>query len=259
MTGFSDETASRAWDRGAEAWQAFVRSGADYYRLHVHGPGLLDAVGDVRGRRVLDAGCGEGYFSRELARRGASVVGIDITPALVAAARAEEQREPLGIRYEQISAVSMSGLADASFDAVTSCMAVQDMSDPLGCLTSAHRVLKRGGRMVFSVPHPCTDTPHREWQRDAHGAKLALSIDRYFDTGAAECDWSVPRLAYRWKTPCWRRTLSEWSSMLVEAGFLIRRLHEPKPTAEQVTRHPSLDDCSRLPYFLIFDVAKSEM
>ena len=67
----------------------------------------------------------------------------------------------------------------------------------------------------------------------------------------------MPRLAYRWRTPYWRRTLQEWTALTSEAGFMLRQLYEPRATTEQVLERPELDDCSRLPYFLIFDLQKS--
>lgn len=109
------------------------------------------------------------------------------------------------------------------------------------------------GRFVFSIPHPATHTAYREWERDAEGAKLALRIDRYFDTGESSMHWSMPRLKYPWTTPHWRRTLEEWSMLLSGAGFLIRRLIEPRPGKEAVAQNPNLDDCARLPYFLVVD------
>jgi hypothetical protein len=68
----------------------------------------------------------------------------------------------------------------------------------------------------------------------------------------------MKHLTYHWETPCWHHTLSEWSDLITKAGFLIRGLHEPRPTAEQVQRNPGLEDCYRLPYFLVFDVLKLE-
>lgn len=254
---FTDDDSRAAWNAGAEAWEAFVESGADYYRHEVHGPALLAACGAVDGVAVLDLGCGQGYFSRELARGGARVTGIDLSDALVAYARAHEEREPLGVEYRVMSGAEVGAHWDAgSFGLVASCMAVQDMADVPGVLRGSYSVLRPGGRMVFSVPHPCTDTAYREWERDAAGRKLSLKIDRYFEPGAATCDWNMPRLRYRWETPFWRHTLTGWSEMIARAGFIIRRLHEPHPTPEQVARLPQLDDCARLPYFLVFDLLK---
>ena len=67
----------------------------------------------------------------------------------------------------------------------------------------------------------------------------------------------MPRLKYQWSSPMWRRTLQEWSELLSGAGLLMTRLSEPRPTAAQVRANPNLDDCERLPYFLIFETRKS--
>ena len=110
--------------------------------------------------------------------------------------------------------------------------------------------------MVFSIPHPCTDTPVREWVLDQAGNKTALQIDRDFESGPTVCHWRMRRLRSHFDTPYWRHTLTEWSELIAGAGFLIRRLLEPRPTAPQVQRNPELADCYWLPYFLILDLVK---
>ena len=111
--------------------------------------------------------------------------------------------------------------------------------------------------MVFSVPHPCTDPPVREWRRDEQGRKLALCLDRYFDTGPAVCHWNMKRLTGHWSTPYHRFTLTQWGAMIAAAGFVIRGLSEPRPDARALAVHPELEDCSRMPYFLVLEVVKA--
>lgn len=96
--------ARQAWNEGADAYADFIDSGADYYRHLVHGPGLLAACIDVAGRRVLDVGCGHDFFRRLLARNGASVVGVDLSDALLAWAAAAEATGPLGVIYRRMDA-----------------------------------------------------------------------------------------------------------------------------------------------------------
>jgi 2-polyprenyl-3-methyl-5-hydroxy-6-metoxy-1,4-benzoquinol methylase len=254
---FSDADAAKAWSAGAAAFDTFVESGADYYRIEVHGPALLASCEPVRDRAVLDLGCGQGYFSRQLASRGATVDAVDISPELLVHAKAREARQPIGIRYHLLSAADVATNWPAGhFDLVAACMSIQDMADVPRTLHASAAVLRDDGRMVFSVPHPVTDPMFREWEYDAAGRKLSLKLDRYFDTGPGVCDWNMPRLTAHWSSPCWRHTLSEWTQMVRDAGFVIRNLHEPRPTAEQVAANPRLDDCSRMPYFLIFDLSK---
>src|SRR5690242_3106940 len=102
MTGMDhsmlDNQARDLWDAAADEWNAFVEGGLDYYRTELHGPALLGACGDVHGREVVDLGAGQGWFSRELARSGARVIGIEWSPRLVEHARRLERESPLGVR-----------------------------------------------------------------------------------------------------------------------------------------------------------------
>ena len=254
---FTDSDVISAWNAGADAWDTFVESGADYYRIEVHGPALLAVCEPLLGQRVLDLGCGQGYFSRRLAGRGAEVSAIDISARLLALAERREARERLGIRYHCLAAAAVAQHWPVdSFDLVAACMSLQDMADVPSALGGAAAVLRPGGRMVFSVLHPATETSVREWERDAMGRKRTLKLDRYFETGSSVFHWNMPRLEYHWATPYWRHTLGEWAALVVGAGFVIRGLHEPRPTAEQVTADPRLENCSRMPFFLIVESCK---
>src|SRR5437660_1867191 len=95
-----EEEVARFWDRNADIWASDVREGSDVFRDLYNNPAFLEFIGDVSGRKVLDAGCGEGYNTRILARRGARMTGVDISPRMLNFAREAERRKPLGIRYE---------------------------------------------------------------------------------------------------------------------------------------------------------------
>jgi SAM-dependent methyltransferase len=246
-----------AWDNAAVAWDTFVESGADYYRTEVHGPALLAACEPVAGRRVLDLGCGQGWFSRQLAQRGAEVVGIDISAAQVANARRHEMIDPLGITYQQLDAAQIGAhWSPASLDLITACVVMHDLPDAAAVLTGAARVLVPGGRFVFSILHPFTDVPSHIWEPDEQGRRGGVQIDRYFDLDPRLVHWDMPRLTAFWDSPSWHRTLTDWSDLIAGAGLRIRRLSEPRPSAEQVMRLPQLEQAARLPFFLIFDLAR---
>jgi SAM-dependent methyltransferase len=254
---FDVEASRAAWDNSADLWNDFVESGKDFYRTEFHGPALLDACGPVVGLEIIDLGCGQGYFSRLLAARGGHVVGVDHSEKLIGHARKIEERVKSGVEFRVVEASRVGwDWPEGRFDLATACVSFQDMADAGEVAKAIFRVLKARGHFVFSIPHPATVTPYREWERDASGAKRALKVDRYFDSGPRVCRWNMARLERHWETPYWSRTIEEWSEILSGAGLLIARLREPRPSAEAVLRAPTLEDCLRLPFFLIFDAIK---
>ncbi len=138
---------------------------------------------------MLDAGCGEGYNGRVLARRGARVTGIDISERMIELARAEERREPLGIRYERASYADFGAIPDASFDAVVSFMALMDGPRFDLAMRESFRVLRRGGMLAFSITHPCFITKGSRWLRDEHGAKVKWMVSEYWNPAGWVEQW----------------------------------------------------------------------
>ncbi len=250
-----DEVAA-AWNRGADAYDRAITAGSaeDFYRQEVFGPAQLEACGSVAGLDVIDLGCGQGYFSRLLAREGAVVTGVDVASKMLAHARRHQVSEPLRITFVEFDAALVGDRWPASsFDVATACMSLHDMPKLEHVLEGVARLLRPQGRFVFSVPHPLTDTPYREWITLDDGSKGPLQVDRYFETGPSVMSWSMPSMTDPWDLPSYRRTLEEWSDLTGRAGFVIGRLREPRPTAAQVASDPRLDDCYRVPYFLIVE------
>ena len=118
----------RYWDENAEVWTRLVREGYDVYRDFLNTPAFLAMLPPVGGLCGVDIGCGEGGNTRQLARRGARVTGIDVSPTFVRAAAEEEAREPLGIGYLVASAAELP-FDDASFDFATAFMSLMDVPE----------------------------------------------------------------------------------------------------------------------------------
>ncbi|MDQ0286560.1 SAM-dependent methyltransferase [Desulfofundulus luciae] len=102
------------------------------------------------GMSVLDVGCGTGNYSLELARRGLKVTGLDISPGMLAKARAKAQAEGLPVEFVQGDAVQLP-FPDDSFDGVISVSAMEFVPDLGAALQEAYRVLKPRGRLVVGL------------------------------------------------------------------------------------------------------------
>jgi SAM-dependent methyltransferase len=239
---FSDDEVARYWNDNADAWAEQVRRGADVAREWLNNPAFFDFIGDVRGRQVLDVGCGEGYNTRLLARRGARVTGIDLSERMLALAQAVERDDPLGIQYARASFSDLAMFPDASFDASVSFMALMDGPGFERAMRELFRVLRPGGMLAFSITHPCFITKGAQWVRDAEGVKIKWMVSRYFDPAGWLERWrftDAPPEIPEFTVPRFDRTLSEYVNAIVGAGFVITRMEEPRPSEEYCRAHPS--------------------
>ncbi|RKE18172.1 class I SAM-dependent methyltransferase [Streptomyces sp. TLI_171] len=120
-------------------------------------PAVLALVGDVAGRSVLDVASGTGFYSRELRRRGASrVLGVDISSAMVDAARAFEERQPLGVAY-QVGDVAELPPFEEPFDLAVAVQAFNyapDVATVERICRGVHRSLVAGGELVVFAQSP---------------------------------------------------------------------------------------------------------
>jgi len=258
------EDVGRYWDGNAEAWTKLARAGYDIYRDGLNTPAFLAMLPDVDGLAGLDIGCGEGHNTRLLAKRGARMTGIDISAVFVRYANEEEKAHPLGIRYKVASAVDLPFGAE-SFDFATACMSLMDIPETGLVLAEVLRVLRPGGFFQFSITHPCFDTPHRKNLRDEGGLTYAIEVGDYFRELHGEVEeWifsAAPpevRAGLRpFRLPRFTRTLSAWLNFLVEAGFVLERFGEPRPSDEAVRERPGLQDAQAVAYFLHVRARKS--
>jgi ubiquinone/menaquinone biosynthesis C-methylase UbiE len=255
--------AGRLWNESAESWTKLARSGYDVYRDHLNTPAFFAMLPTVEGLRGLDIGCGEGFNTRLLAERGAHMNAIDISPVFVSYAQQAETEMSRGIAYQVASAVNLP-FADASFDFVTAFMSLMDVPETDRALAESHRVLKPDGFLQFSIAHPCFDTPYRRNLRDEKHRTYAIEVAKYFEGSEGEVDeWlfkAAPAPARqglrKFSIPRFRRTLSFWLNHLIEVGFRLEHVEEPRPGAETVAACPDLQDAQVVAYFLHLRVRK---
>ncbi len=249
-----------AWEAIAEGWTERVRSGTDTTRLFLLDPAHLEAAGDVSGKRILDAGCGEGRFARMLAERGAEVVAFDYSHRMVELAQQAEAENPLEIEYFQGDMRDLSTLADASFDLVVAYLTILDVEDHVTALTELARVLKPAGELHFSVVHPCFTPPIATWEPRTPGTiaildkdKLYKKVDNYFP--AREVRFRMWPTAPA-ETINHHRTISDYAHACRATGLLIRDIFEPYPPEEVMAQRDYLRENYRAPTMILFQCVK---
>jgi ubiquinone/menaquinone biosynthesis C-methylase UbiE len=225
---------AREYDAMAADYAA--RNAVGAYNAYYERPATVALLGDVTGRRILEAGCGAGVLTALLADRGAAVTAFDVSPAML-----ELARQAAGDRAEFLVADLSRPLAFARagwFDLVVASLVLHYVRDWEAVLREFRRVLKPDGAVVFSTHHPAMD-----WQLH--------SANDYFATKHVTEIWQAGSGDY--EVSFWRRPLTAMCDAIAAAGFVIERLTEPEPLPELANRDPEAYQAIRTqPRFLFF-------
>ena len=224
MTDTADRN-RRAWDRWSDTYQA--KHGQLLAGEHAAAWGLwripetkLGLLGDVRGRDVLELGCGAAHWSLALARRGARVVGIDASRRQLA--HAYRAVTASGVPVDLVLGIAEDlPFADASFDIVFSDYGAMSWSDPDETLPEVARVLRPGGVLAF-----CTHSPFFFLFLDVEARTLRTSLQRdYFGLRTRHVEDAIDfQLPY-----------GEWISLFRTSDLIVEELIEVKPPEESQT------------------------
>lgn len=202
-------------------------------------PATLSLLGDVTGKRVLDAGCGSGALAAELAARGAQVTGIEVSAGMAAIAR-ERLGESITVHVADL-AEPLDFLPPASFEIVVSSLVLHYIENWTTPLAEFGRVLVPGGVAVISTHHPTMDWP--------------LAGGSYLETRRYTDRWDVGGKPV--EVTCWRRPLAAMFGAFRSAGFEVEEVAEPLPLPECETRFPeAYQKLVTSPRFIFFRLRK---
>ena len=232
------------WQSSADAWIEEMGEHGDFGRRYVLDPLMVSRALARSPRNALDIGCGEGRFCRTLESHGIDVVGLDPTPALIAAARARDKN---GF-YLQASAERLP-FRDGAFDLVVSYLSLIDIPDIRPAIAEMARVLKPGGALLIANLNSFnTACVNQGWIKDRHGRRLHYPIDHYLEERAT---W----IAYRdIRVVNHHRPLSTYLSALLDEGLILTYFDEPSPQGNAPASRAAA--YRRVPWFLIMEWLK---
>ncbi len=243
-----------AWDAIGANWAAMQGEHGDGNQQFIISPAVFSLTGKVRGRRVLDAACGGGHVARELARRGATVTAVDISARMVEIAA----RTSKGIDCRVADISAMPQIEPGAFDLIVCSMALMNVRNVEGAFAEFARVLRPGGRLVFSIFHPCYPRrgENRGVAREGNGDDW---LDHYRVVNSLAEGEEVVDLPDEndedHPVPTFYRTLTTYVTLLVRTGFVIDGLIEPvPPDTEEAKRELGdgwWDATRRIPYYLV--------
>lgn len=178
-------------------------------------PNTLKLLGDVKGKMILDAACGPGKYAEILIGKGADVTGFDFSPQMIKCAR--ERNGNSGTFFEQDLSRPFAPIEKDSFDIVLCALAMHYVEDWQLTIREFRRVLKENGRLVISIEHPFFEYKY-------------FKSEKYFEVEPVKCTWNG--FGKPVEIHSYRRPLNECLTPLLENGFDLESIVEPKPIAE---------------------------
>lgn len=255
---FNDKKAT-SWGKVANWYNNLLEEGEDTYQEKLIKPNLLRLLNVKAGEQVLDVGCGQGYFARELAKLGARVLGIDVGNELIKIAK---EKSGSNETFLVLSAENMKGIQDNKYDAAICILALQNMKNFALAVSEISRVLKTSGRCLIVLNHPTFRVPGASgWEYNKelniqyrNVSKYMSEITQEVDMTQGEADLKKKRFTYSFHHP-----LQVYFKTFAKNNLYVTRLEEwtshklsdkgPRKLAEDTAR-------KEIPLFMCIEIKK---
>ena len=213
-------------------------------------PNLAAMLPELKGKHVVDLGCGFGWFCRWVREAGAArVLGLDVSEKMLARARADTADAAVEYRREDLERLD---LPEGAFDLAYSSLTLHYLQNLEGMMRTVYRALAPGGALVFSAEHPIYTAPREPGFRVAQDGGRTWPLDQYLAEGPRSTDWLAKGVIKQ------HRTVGTYLNMLIGLGFAIAHVEEWGPTDEQMAAHPEWAGERERPAFLLVKAAKPQ-
>ncbi|MFW9831960.1 MAG: class I SAM-dependent methyltransferase [Candidatus Thorarchaeota archaeon] len=234
-----------AYETMAEEYTARIETKS--YNAYLERPATLSLLPDVKGKHVLDAGCGPGLYAEILLNRGAIVTAIDISPKMIHFAK-KRLGDRATIRCANLEE-PLDYIADKSVDIVLSSLVLDYIRNWSLLFSEFSRILRNAGYFIFSTEHP-----HAKWANKEH-PRLKKRPKNYYKLEIVDLLWTgfgTPVLV-----SSYRRPLQTFFECLHATGFHLDKLIEPQPTEDFKRQNPEdWEKVSRNPTFICIRAQK---
>lgn len=214
-------------------------------------PQLFSLIGDVKGKKILNLGCGAGGHDRKLIELGAeSVLGIDLSQNMINEATKNNSSDK--IRYKIMSMLDIDSLNE-KFDLVISSLAIHYIEDYDGLCKKVCNILNDGGEFIFSYGHPMDSCAILNGYEDNFviiNDKKYFLISDYNNEGKRISHWYVDGVE------TYHRNVSHLVNGLINAGLTLTKMEESFASEEAIRKKPKLIEQKDHSYFIFFKTKK---
>jgi len=212
-------------------------------------PAFLKFIGNVRGLKILDCGCGTGHLTRDLQKRGAICTGIDKSENIIEIAKSIEAKEKAGIKYYHLDAANLKGIRAGAFDKIIMFQVILNvprLNELKSIFSESRRVLKNNGEIVFTNLHPLLIQNYKDNLRE-------IILPKYYDYYKNGITYTARHLTTDFKWMKFRNshwTLEFLAKILKENGLAITEIEEPEPKKDNLWKYFS--SIIKMPHYIFF-------
>ena len=241
--------------QGVSGWYDELLSKEDTYQSKVILPNLIRILNPKKGESFLDVACGQGYFSHEVSKLDARVVGIDSSKDLINIATKNK------VGNEKFFITNAEQIAlNEKFDKAFCVLAIQNIKSIDKVFSGVSKILKPDGTFVIVINHPAFRVPQfSDWGFDEEKKMQYRSVYKYMSEVSGDIEMNPGKKEKSLKTQSFHRPLQYYFKMLAKEGFAVKRLEEwishkesmvgPKKIAEDNAR-------KEIPLFMMIEAVK---
>lgn len=210
---------------------------------------LKNMLPDFQGKSVLDLGCGYGWHCIYAKEQGAKdVIGVDLSKKMID--KAKENSKELSIAYYQMPIEDIE-FEKEQFDIIFSSLTFHYIQNLDAIFRKINQFLKKGGSFVFSMEHPVfTSRAEQDWFKDEKGNWLHWPVDQYQDEGVRQTNFLGHQVIK------YHRTVASILNTVINSGFSIKEISEPKPSDAIIEKYAGMKDELRRPIFIMVSAGK---
>lgn len=228
-----------------------LRNAENNYNDLIEQPIVFELLGDIKGKNVMDIGCGYGAMSIKIARNGANkVLGIDVSEKMIEKGICENSHP--NITYRVLCAEQL-GCIGGKFDVVVSCLAIHYIENFEKLFADVYGLLNDGGELIFSMEHPMYTASKfsQQWISDpVSEVATGFVTDHYGEEGIRNITWLGKKITK------YHHKIDTIFNALIGAGFVFEKVIEPSPSKELIKRVPKTAHELHRPAYLIVKCRK---